>query len=39
MSKYFAAFAWKNASLNDFIHFLDEEFKKSNQGFTLEEWK
>jgi len=39
MSRYFHKYAFKNATLNDFIENLDIEFLKKNLGFTLAEWK
>jgi aminopeptidase N len=36
---YFTKYSWRNATLDDFINHLDQEFSKLNLGFSLQEWK
>lgn len=35
LKKYFNTYAFKNATLNDFINTLNEEFDSQKVGFTL----
>jgi len=36
---YFNKFAFKNATIDDFIGIMDIELAKRNFGFTLKDWK